>query len=266
MKWFGLFFFLLAAVAGAEDLVMRQGKKQVAALPLARIKAKWSPRTLKLDGGKRNYWVVPLQPLLKSTFGKKLYSSDTTFIFVCKDGYRAPVKSDELQKYPAYLAFASADSKPFVYEGKPAGPYYLVWDSNKFPERKQGAAWPYQVVAIERASWSEQYSAVLPPPKSSKQVQHGFAVFRRYCLNCHQVNGQGGSMAVDLNSPYSVTEYLREPFLYRIIDNPQSVRRRATMPPLDPTLKNRSAAIKDLIAYLNAKAKQRRSKTAKPAK
>jgi mono/diheme cytochrome c family protein len=266
MRWFGLFFFLLGIHAGAEDLIMRQGKKQVAALPLQRIKAAWTPHTLKLDGGKRAYWVVPLQPILKKTFGKKLYGPDTTFIFECKDGYRAPVKSEELQKYPAYLAFASADSKPFVYEGKPAGPYYLVWDTNKFPQRKQAGAWPYQVLAIERASWSEQYSAVLPPPRSSVQVKRGFAVFRRHCLNCHQVNGQGGSMAVDLNSPYSVTEYIREPFLYKIIDNPQSVRRRATMPPLDPTLKNRPQAIKDLIAYLKAKAEQRKSRSAKPAK
>lgn len=264
MRWIGLFLlFVSIPAARAQDLEFRQGKKVVARYSLAQLKKTFAPGTLQLKDRHKAYRVVALQPLLKKVYGPKLYGPDTTFVFVCSDGYRSPVKSEELQKYPAFLAYASADKQPFTLENKPLGPFYLVWDTNRFPQRARDGGTPFQILAVERISWSEQYSAVLPPPKSSPQVLHGFSLFRHYCLSCHQVNGQGGSMAIDLNRPLSVTEYIREPYLYRIIDNPQKVRGRATMPPLDPTLPNRDQAIKDLIAYLKAKAQQRRSAAAK---
>lgn len=250
----------------AQDLELRQGDKTLTKFSLSQLKQLTPPRALRLDGGEHNYWVIPIQPLLEKVYGgKKAYGEDISFIFVCRDGYRSPVKSLELQKLPAFLAFASSDSKPFSLDGKGLGPFYLVWDSQTYPERKTGANWPYQVVAIERATFSEAYSATLPPPKSSAQVLHGFALFRKHCLSCHQINGQGGNMAVDLNSPYSVTEYFQRPYLIRLIDNPQKLRGRATMPGLDRSLPGRSQAILDIVAYLEAKAHQRRA-SSKPSK
>ncbi|CAN0484910.1 unnamed protein product, partial [Phaeothamnion confervicola] len=179
--------------------------------------------------------------------------------FVCKDGYRAPVPGVELKKYPAFLAIGRADGKPFYNEGehKPCAPYMLVWDTNKFPKRKVDGAWPYQVTAIDRESFSERYPNVAPPVGSSAQVKHGFSEFRKHCLSCHQINGQGGQMAIDLNSPMSVTEYIKEPVLAKIIDNPRSVRGRAQMPALMQGIPNREQTIKDIIAYLKVKAKKR---------
>ena len=258
------FLFCLPLAAAAQDLELRQGGKVLRKLPLAQLKKMAAPTTLRLDSGAHNYWVLPVVPLLDKVYGKKSYGEDITFVFVCKDGYRSPVKSEELKRYPAYLAFATSDGKPFEMENKPAGPFYLVWDTEKFPERKVGGNWPFQVTAIERASFSQDYAAVLPPPKSSAQVKHGFAVFRKHCLSCHQVNGQGGNMAVDLNRPYSVTEYFKKPYLRKLISDPQSLRARATMPGLDRSLKGREQAISDIIAYLESKAEQRRQ--SKPKK
>jgi mono/diheme cytochrome c family protein len=263
-----LWLLALTLSAQAQDLELRQNGKPVSQLSLQQLKKMAAPLTLRLDKGAHNYWVLPMKPLLDKVYASKDYGQDTSFVFVCKDGYRSPVKAEDLKKFPAYLAFASSDGKPFVLENKPLGPFYLVWDTEKFPERKTGANWPYQVTAIERISFSATYSAVLPPPKSSAQVQHGFAVFRKNCLSCHQINGQGGNMAIDLNSPVSVTEYIKKPYLLKIISNPQSVRGRATMPGLDVSLKGREQAIQDIVAYLEAKAAQRRmkSKAAKPGK
>lgn len=258
----------LTRLVGAQDLEMRQSGKALARFSLAELKKIATPTTLRLDAGTRNYWVVPIKPLLEKAYGKKAYGEDVTFLFVCRDGYRSPVKAEEVRVLPAYLAFATSDGKAFEWEKKPLGPFYLVWDSEKYPERKLGGNWPYQVVAIDRANFSQAYAATLPPPQSSAQVKHGFAIFRKKCLSCHQINGQGGSMGIDLNSPFSVTEYIKKPYLHHIISNPQKVRGRATMPGLDSNFPKREQAIQDIIAYLEAKAAQRRraSKAAKPRK
>lgn len=254
----------LSLAAGAQDLEMRQSGKELTHFSLAQLKAIAPPQALKLDEGSKNYWVLPVKPLLDKVYGPKAYGEDIAFVFVCRDGYRSAVKAEELKVLPAYLAFSSSDSKPFMLGDKKLGPYYLVWDSEQYPERKVGGNWPYQVVAIDRVSFSQAYSATLPPPRSSPQVQHGFALFRKNCLSCHQINGQGGNMAVDLNRPYSVTEYIKKPYLQKLIDNPQKVRARATMPPLSQAIAKRSQAILDIIAYLEAKAAERRN--SKPAK
>jgi mono/diheme cytochrome c family protein len=267
-RWSILGVILGTAVgAAAEELELRQSGKTLAHYSLQQLKAISPPQTLRLDGGSHNYWTIPIQPLLDKVYGKSAYGQDITFVFVCRDGYRSPVKSEDLKRLPAYLAFASSDSKPFRLENKPLGPFYLVWDSQRYPERKTGGNWPYQVVAIDRATFSQAYAATLPPPKSSPQVQRGFGVFRKHCLSCHQINGQGGNMGVDLNSPYSVTEYFHKKYLAQLIDNPQKLRGRATMPGLDASLPQRAQAIQDIIAYLEAKAAQRRAlKATKPGK
>jgi mono/diheme cytochrome c family protein len=261
-----LCFLMMLGVAGAESLEMRQGSKTVARYTLSDLKAISPAAALRLDNGAANYWTIPMGPLLSKAFGKNAYGEDITFVFVCSDGYRSPVKAEDLKKYPAYLAFATSDGKPFVAEGKKLDPFYLVWDTQKYPALKTTANWPYQVVAIERATFSQAYSAVLPPPKCKPEVTRGFQLFRKHCLSCHQINGQGGFMGVDLNSPSSVTEYIQKPYLSKLIDNPSSVRNRATMPPLAQGLPNRKQAIADIIAYLEAKAAQRRATKAKPSK
>ncbi|MBN9417795.1 MAG: c-type cytochrome [Candidatus Eremiobacteraeota bacterium] len=260
-----LFLLCLTQFAWGQDLELRRSGKALAHFSLAELKKIATPTTLRLDGGARNYWVVPVKPLLEKVYGPKAYGEDVTFLFVCRDGYRSPVKAEEVRVLPAYLAFSTSDGKPFELENKPLGPFYLVWDSEKYPERKLGGNWPFQVVAIDRANFSQAYAATLPPPKSSAQVKHGFAVFRKKCLSCHQINGQGGSMAIDLNQPLSVTEYIKKPYLHKIISDPSKVRGRATMPALDSKFPKREQAIKDIIAYLEAKAEQRR-KASKPAK
>lgn len=65
-------------------------------------------------------------------------------------------------------------------------------------------------------------------------------------------------MAIDLNAPSSVTEYIQKPYLVRLIEDPRKVRHGSTMPPLDVAPKDRKQAIEDIIDYLEAKARQRR--------
>ena len=71
-------------------------------------------------------------------------------------------------------------------------------------------------------------------------------------MTCHTVNGEGGGKSVELNYPISVTEYIKEPWLVKWIDNPKSIRYNTTMPALNPDAKDRDAIIKNIIAYLKA--------------
>ncbi len=244
--------------AGAQDLEFRQAGKKPVRFSLAQLKKQSPAVTVKLEGGVDNYWALPLAPLLSKAYGPKLYGDDVTYVFVCKDGYRAPVKAGELQKFSAYLAFATSDGRPFQRGDKKLAPFYLIWDSQRYPQRTREASWPYQVVAVERASFSQAYAKVLPPPKASPQVMRGFGLFRKHCLSCHQINGQGGSMAIDLNAPFSVTEYIQKPYLAKLIEDPSTVRHGSTMPALKVEPKLRKQAIQDIIAYLESKARQRR--------
>ena len=246
----------MSALATAQDLDLRREGKSLGRWPLARLKAEFSSQTLVLDGGQRKYWVLPLRPLLEKVYKRVPSEADSTFVFVCKDGYRAPVPAAEILKYPAFLAYACSDGKDFRWEGKDLGPFYLVWDVQRFPQREKEASWPYQVVAIEQTSFSRAYSKVTLPATATAQEKRGLALFRKHCLSCHSINGQGGHLGVDLNSPVSVTEYIQPAYLSRIIDNPRSVRHGAVMPGLDPKLAQRPQAIADLIAFLKAKARQ----------
>ena len=258
MTRFAVFFLLAALItpaARAQTLSLRSAGKETQKWSVKEMVKRAPLQTLSLDGGANVYRVIPLAPLLKAGYPDP-FKSSPDFFFVCSDGYRAAVPGPELQRYPAYLAIGRADGKPFVdpKDKKSCAPFYLVWDTNKYPQRKIQGSWPYQVVAIDREAFAERYPKVPPPAGSSAPVMNGFKAFRKYCISCHQVNGQGGQMAIDLNSPRSVTEYIKEPYLAQIIDNPQKVRGRATMPGLIQGLPNRKQVIKDIIAYLKVKA------------
>ena len=134
------------------------------------------------------------------------------------------------------------------------GPLYLVWDNLKSTElREEGAAdMPYQIKEIELTSFAARFPALSPPANASQQVQQGFLHFRKHCIACHTINGQGGGKAPELNYPLSVTEYIKPEFLKRWIDDPSSIRYNTTMPALTAEIPAREKVIEELIAYLKA--------------
>ena len=58
----------------------------------------------------------------------------------------------------------------------------------------------------------------------------GFYAFRKHCLACHSINGCGGTMGVELNSPQNVTEYWQPDALRDYILDPAAFRPRCKMP------------------------------------
>ena len=174
------------------------------------------------------------------------------------DGYSRPVRGEDLLEPGAFLAFGEAglirgkDALPRFAKidrrGIDPGPFYLVWsepgqnDAHLYP-------WPYQLAEIEIAPFEREYPKTEPlaaPPESA--ARRGFAIFRRECVSCHSINGEGGKIGPDLNIPMSIVEYRPVAQIQAFIRDPNTFR-RTSMPPHRHLTDD---DLDDLIAYFTA--------------
>lgn len=208
----------------------------------------------------RTYQAYPARQLFDQVFGKKWRAAEE-IVFLCEDNYQPSIPVAKFLAYDAYFAFASADDAPFMLTNvlqnnevvKP-GPLYLVWDNLKSSELREAGAvdMPYQVIGIELASFAARFPHLSPPADASQEVQQGFLHFRKYCIACHTINGQGGGKAPELNYPLSVTEYIRPEYLKRWMDDPSSIRYGTVMPALAAETPAREKVMEEIMAYLQA--------------
>lgn len=221
-------------------------------------------KTLKVfevhEGRERQYKVYPAQLVFDQMFGSSWRTADE-IIFTCQDGYQPSIPVAKFLTYDAYLAVASADNTPFTlsnalqnHEIVALGPAYLIWDNLKSPALlDEGASdMPYQIASIELVSFAARFPGMFPPAGASAKTRRGFLHFRKYCMACHTINGQGGGKAPELNYPVSVTEYFKPGYLKQWIDNPASLRYNTTMPALAAEIPEREKVIVEIIAYLTA--------------
>lgn len=208
----------------------------------------------------RQYKVYPVQPIFDQIFGPRWRAADE-IIFTCKDGYQPSIPVAKFLAYDAYFAVARADDAPFTlnnalqnHEAAELGPAYLIWDNLKSPILlEEGASdMPYQIIGIELVSFATRFPGMFPPAGTSAETKRGFLHFRKYCMACHTINGQGGGKAPELNYPVSVTEYFKPEYLRRWIDDPASLRYNTTMPALAAEIPEREKVIAEIIAYLTA--------------
>jgi mono/diheme cytochrome c family protein len=201
------------------------------------------------------YLSVPANEVLDHLFGSEWQSPDNDIVFSATDGYQYAVNAERFKRYKAYLAYARADAGPFALadgEGQKTelGPYYLIWDNIDDPSLiGQGAyGWPYKVVQVDVRSASVY--APLLPESASRQVRDGFALFKQYCLVCHQVANIGGQkLPTDLRQSLCSRN---DAELRALIDSPGEALRKGGMPPLDPQLQGegRRQTIELIMAYL----------------
>ncbi len=208
----------------------------------------------------RAYQVYPVRPLLDHVFGKTWEKAEE-IVFTSTDGYQPSIPVARFLAHDAYFAFASADGAPFTLinvlqnnELVQLGPLYLVWDNLQSTALLADGAsgMPYQVIGIELTTFAVRYPNLSPPVQASAQAQRGFLHFRKHCLACHTINGEGGGKASELNYPVSVVEYLKPGYLARWIENPVSIRYNTAMPPLAAEIPNRATVTQEIIAYLRA--------------
>ncbi len=195
--------------------------------------------------------------LLDTVFGKKWKSAELV-VFICADGYTAAVPKVRIEETKTLLAVKRAGSKTFhvdkasTNEGKvELGPMYLVWNNinNPLAKSEGDAYWPYQIVGIELSSIKAKYANLLPPEGSDIHVRYGFKEFQKHCLGCHKVQGVGGERGPDLAFVDSKgANYVQ--WLRKWISDPQKIKPKTIMPPLNKNLENYDQALDDIINYL----------------
>ena len=203
------------------------------------------------------FHACPLAWVIREGFGVAPSAlASETVLFRALDGYKRLAEGRRLEEEGAFLAVGDASEGtaaeaawlPIGREKADPGPFYLVWtgvdqrDPHVHP-------WPYQLAAIEIVEPDEEFPAILPRglPRDAR-AWRGLAIFRRDCLTCHAVNGQGGVVGPEMNLPRSIVEYRDPVQLKAFIRDPQSFR--YTRMPANPQLSDRD--LDDLVAYFEA--------------
>ena len=96
-------------------------------------------------------------------------------------------------------------------------------DAHRYP-------WPYQLARIETIRFEERFPHTVPTGAAPEDpAQRGFAIFKRECISCHAVNGEGGRVGPELNVPQSIVEYHDAAQIKAYVRDP-GVFRYTTMP------------------------------------
>ena len=204
------------------------------------------------------YVGYPAVDVMAAVFGEDWHEQARTVELRALDGYVSRIDVARFLNDTAFLAFARADGAPFTIDNLrqnqtdvPLGPWYLVWDNISNPALlAEGASdWPYQVHEVNLVSLSE--SALLPAGLAP-DLHEGAALAKRYCLQCHKVNGFGGEKFP--GNLAAIARVHAEPDFVRWVLDPSSARSNTTMPPLSDRLPDaeRRRIAKALFDYLAA--------------
>jgi mono/diheme cytochrome c family protein len=253
--------FLLLALAAAPAraaepaLSFMSGDKEVLRVTAADLTARPDARVIALTdsfyGKRKRYRAVPIKDLLAQAYGPAWIEDGVgEFFFEALDGYRSHARVPILAEDGGMLAFADADAKDWEEMPKEKarpGPFYLVWTGAEQTPQK-GYPWPWQLVSVKSAIIEDEYPKAVPrnaAPKS--RAPAGWAIFRRNCISCHSISGQGGSVGPDLNEPRGITRYHDKKELKAFIHKASSFR-HTKMPDFDELT---STDLDDLMAYFD---------------
>jgi cytochrome c2 len=267
MKRIGFLIFLCALAAApsrAQDITFKSHGKPVRTISLAELEKLVPPREItiwepheKTEGA---FEAFAADELLTKIYGDDWKKSEEA-LFTCSDGFQPSIPMAEFSNHHGYLAFARKGGADFSavnpdsHEKVPLGPLYLIWENIKDASiRNQGTipGWPYEVTTIDLIQFAERFPLLSPPAGSSAEVKHGFLEFRKRCLSCHTVNGDGGAKGVELNYPANPTEYWKEDWLKKWITEPKTVRFNTEMHAFDHDSAAWESDRDSVIAYLKA--------------
>lgn len=252
-----LLALVLAAPAAEPSLRFERPGAAARVVTAAELRAACKSETVAVDDPyyerHKRFLAWPLRCVLErglGALGADFAGQDV--LLRALDGYTRASAGEVLLEPGGFLAYADADRKgggfdPIDYRQADPAPFYLIWqgagekDVVRYP-------WPYQLAEIAVVRVEERFPHAVPAgaPAGSPAVR-GFAVFRRSCLQCHAVNGDGGRVGPELNVPQSVVEYRPEAQLRAFIRDPGSFR--YTQMPANPHLTD--ADLDALLAYFH---------------
>ena len=241
--------------------------RPVASLTVEALTTRIEPRSVEVfepyERARVTFTALPLEKVLDEAYGPT-WRTHEAILFTCRDGYQPTIPVRRVLDHRAFLAIARGGDTGFTIvkyeEGRrkriELAPFYVIWDNVDNPRvRNEGDyGWPYQVFQIDLISFQSRFREMAPPRDSNPEVVAGFDAFVVHCSKCHAINGRGGAVGPELNYPVNPTEYLKDGWLRKWIDDPTSMRLAPRMPPLNPDLPERARIIDEIIAYLEAMA------------
>lgn len=198
----------------------------------------------------KRFLAWPLACVLGQGFGALTDLASQELLLRALDGYTRATDGSVLLEPGGYLAFADADRPaggfdPIDYRQADPAPFYLIWkgagerDVVRYP-------WPYQLAELEVVRVEDRFPRAVPPGAApGSPARRGFEVFRRSCLQCHAINGEGGRVGPELNVPQSIVEYRPEAQIRAFVRDPRTFR--YTQMPANPHLSD--ADLDALLAY-----------------
>ena len=225
---------------------------------LAKMQKRHPADTVEVDDPvykrKQRYQGFWLRDFLKELSYTGHPESDVYVRFRCKDGYAPIMPLARALGAKGFIAVrdlgaaSGTNWESFSANGTTStpAPAYLVWvspsgDIEDYP-------WPYQIVAIELTTSADVLGAAV----ADDTRKPGFDLFVKHCLKCHAVNGVGGTMGPELNSPCSVTQYWNPDFLSRFIANASSIRAGTKMPDFHAMPGKDIQAIIEYLQYMGS--------------
>lgn len=242
-------------------------------LGVAALAAACGAETITVDdpyyGRRKQFRACPLAAVVALGFGQPAAAlASESVIFRARDGYAKPAPGAVLGEPGGWVAFADAERardgdpgwEPIDRRQVDPGPLYLVW-SGAGQRDPTAYPWPYQLASIELAAVETLYPHLAPEGlPADAPAQAGYAIFRRHCVACHALNGEGGTIGPELNVPQSIVEYRPVEQIKAYVRNPQRFR-YTSMPP-NPQLSD--ADLDALIAYFELMRTRKRDPQATP--
>jgi mono/diheme cytochrome c family protein len=198
----------------------------------------------------KRFLAWPLRCVLEQGFGALTDLATQELLLRALDGYTRATEGSVLLEPGGYVAFADAERPaggfdPIDYRQADPAPFYVIWkgagerDVVRYP-------WPYQLAELEVVRVEDRFPRAVPPgAEPGSPARRGFEVFRRSCLSCHAINGEGGRVGPELNVPQSIVEYRPEAQIRAFVRDPRTFRK--TQMPANPQLSE--ADLDALLAY-----------------
>ena len=214
------------------------------------------------------FLAIPFASVLDSLYGDDWRAQpELLLVFTCSDGYQPTLPVQRVLDHEAWLAFDRVGEDGFSIYKLESGsrkridvsPFYLIWHNLENAElREEGDyGWPYQLVGVDLVRSRVRFPRSAPAEDAAAEVIAGYAAFGVHCNRCHAMNGEGGAIGPELNSPINPIEYRELDWLRRWIDDPAKIVPTSRMPRLNPALRNRAETIESLLAYMGAMSKRK---------
>ena len=177
----------------------------------------------------KNYLAFPFVSVLQTVYGQSISDSkELSLVFRATDGYEAVINTSRFNEGQAFLAFQDLDHSGWSalpnHGGETAGPYYLVWEDTINTAQK-GFPWPWAIEEIIMVNRDLRYKAIVPDSSiTNNDIDQGFDIFMSRCTSCHALDGYGGTIGPDLNSPQNILTYRTEHMVREMILHPSKYR------------------------------------------